>query len=50
MELKLESVFPGSEFLMEQINMWLIQTTTTQKFLRIYLKKKRHNRLNFVAA
>ena len=52
MELKSESglwekiiLNPGSEFLMEQINMWLIQTTTTQKFLQIYLKNKRHNRL-----
>ena len=35
---------PGSEFLMDQINSWLIRTTTTtQKFLHIYLKNKRHN-------
>ena len=26
-------------------NMWSIQITTTQKFLQIYLKNKRHNRL-----
>ena len=26
-------------------NMWLIQITTTQKFLQIYLKNKRHNRV-----
>ena len=39
MELKLESglwvkttLNPGSEFLMDQINAWLIRTTTTQKF------------------
>ena len=50
MELKLESglwvkttLNPGSEFLMGRINSWLIRTTTTQKFLHIYLKKKRHN-------
>ena len=43
MELKLESglrekiiLILGSEFLMEQINMWLIQITTTQKFLQIH--------------
>ena len=36
---------PGSAFLMDQINSWLIQTTTTQKFLQISLKNKRHNRL-----
>ena len=29
----------------EQINMWSIQITTTQKFLQIYLKNKRHNRV-----
>ena len=50
MELKSESglwvkiiLNPGSEILMDQINSWLIQTTTTQKFLQIYLKNKRHN-------
>ena len=32
---------PGSEFLMDQINLWLIRTT--QKFLSICLKNKRHN-------
>ena len=32
----------GSEFLMEQRNMWLIQTTTKQKFLQVYLKNKNH--------
>ena len=31
--------------LMDQINMWLVQITTTQKFLQIYLKNKRHNRV-----
>ena len=35
----------GSEYLIEQINMWLIQITTTQKLLQIYLKNKRHNRV-----
>ena len=52
MELKLESglwvktiLNPGSEFLMDQVNMWLIQTTTTQKFLQIHMKNKRHNRV-----
>ena len=52
MELKSESglwgkiiLSPGSEFLMDQINLWSIRTTTTQKFLQIYLKNKRHNRL-----
>ena len=52
MELKSESglwvktiFILGSEFLMDQINMWLIQITTTQKFLQIYLKNKRHNRV-----
>ena len=50
MELKSESglwvkiiLNLGSEFLMDQINSWLIQTTTTQKFLQVYLKNKRHN-------
>ena len=50
MELKSESglwvettLNPGSEFLIDQINSWLIQTSTTQKFLQIYLKNKRHN-------
>ena len=49
MELKSESglwvkiiLNPGSENLMGQINSWLIRTTTTQKFLQIYLKNKRH--------
>ena len=32
-------------FLMEQTNMWSVQIKTTQKFLRIYLKNKRHNRV-----
>ena len=36
---------PVSEFLMDQINSWLIRTTTTQKFLQIYLKNKRHLQL-----
>ena len=35
----------GSEFLMEQIKMWLTHITTTQKFLQIYVKNKRHNRV-----
>ena len=35
----------GSEILMDQFNMWLIQIKTTQKFLQIYLKNKRHNRM-----
>ena len=35
----------GSEYPMEQINMWSTQITTTQKFLQIYLKNKRHNRV-----
>ena len=30
---------------MDQINLWSIQTSTTLKFLQIYLKNKRHNRL-----
>ena len=30
---------------MDQTNLWLIQTTTTQQFLQIYLKNKRHNRV-----
>ena len=34
---------PGSEFLMDQINLWWIRTTTTQKFLKISLKNKRYN-------
>ena len=34
---------PGSEFLMDQMNLWLIPTTTTQKFLKICLKNKRYN-------
>ena len=45
MELKSESglrvktiLILGSECFMEQISMWLIQTTTAQKFLQIYLK------------
>ena len=49
-ELKLESglwvkttLNLGSEFLMDQINLWSIQTTTTQKFLKICLKNKHHN-------
>ena len=49
-ELKLESglwvkttLNPGSEFLMDHINLWSIQTTTTQKFLKICLKNKRYN-------
>ena len=57
MELKSESglwekiiLILGSEFLMDQINMWLIQITTTQKFLQIYLKNKRHNRVWRVVA
>ena len=33
----------GLEFLMDQINLWWIRTTTTQKFLKISLKNKRHN-------
>ena len=52
MELKSESglwvktiLILGSEFLTEQINTWLILITTTQKFLQIYLKNKRHNRV-----
>ena len=52
MELKSESglwvkiiLKLGLEFLMDQINSLLIQTTTTQKFLQIYVKNKRHNRL-----
>ena len=35
----------GSEFLMEQTIMWLIQITTTEKFLQIYLENKRHSRV-----
>ena len=35
----------GSDFLMDQINLWLIKITTTQKFLQFYLKNKRHNRV-----
>ena len=31
--------------LMDQTNLWLIQITTTQKLLQIFLKNKRHNRL-----
>ena len=34
---------PGLEFLMDQINLWWIRTTTTQKFLKISLKNKRYN-------
>ena len=34
---------PVSEFLMDQINLWWIRTTTTQKFLKISLKNKRYN-------
>ena len=52
MELKSESglwekiiLILGSEFLMDQTNLWLIQITTTQKSLTICLKNKRHNRL-----
>ena len=30
---------------MDQTNLWLIQITTTQKLLQIFLKNKRHNRL-----
>ena len=37
--------FLGQNFFMDQINSWLIQTTTTQKFLQIYLKNKRQNRV-----
>ena len=37
--------FLGQNFLMDQINMWLIQITTTQKFLQIYLKNECHNRV-----
>ena len=35
---------------MDQINIWLIQITTTEKFLQIYLKNKRHNRVKNFAA
>ena len=55
MELKLGSglwvktiLILGSEFLMDEINMWLIQITTTQKFLQIYLKNERHNRVFWI--
>ena len=34
---------PGWEFLVDQINLWWIRTTTTQKFLKISLKNKRYN-------
>ena len=44
-EIRIWSLSHGSEFLMDQINMWLIQITTTQKFLQIYQKNKRHNRM-----
>ena len=33
----------GSEFLMDQISLWWISTTTTQKFLKISSKKMRYN-------
>ena len=33
----------GLEFLMDQIYLWWIRTTTTQKFLNICLKNKRYN-------
>ena len=49
-ELRLEFGFwvkttlnPEIEFLMDQINLWWIRTTTTQKFLKISLKNKRYN-------
>ena len=52
MELKSESVSEkkrililGSEYLMEQINMWLIQITTIQKSLQIRMKIKRHKQV-----
>ena len=52
MESKLESglwvktiLILWSEFLMGQANLWLMQITTTQKFLQIYLKNKRRNRV-----
>ena len=52
MELKSESglwveiiLNPGSEILMDQQNLWRIQTSTTQKFLQTYLKNKGHNRM-----
>ena len=35
----------GSEYLMEQISTWSIQITTTQKFLQIHMKNKRHKRV-----
>ena len=35
-----QTLNPGTEFLMDQINSWLIRTTTTQKFMQIYLKNK----------
>ena len=49
-ELRLEfglwtetTLTPDLEILMDQTNSWLIQTTTTQKFLKISLKNKRYN-------
>ena len=33
----------GSEFLMDQINLWWIRITLTQQFLKICLKNKRYN-------
>ena len=57
MELKFESglrvktiLFLGSEYHMEQINMWSIQITTTQKLLLICLENKRHNRVKVFTA
>ena len=42
--LRVETILNlGSEFLMDQQNLWRIQTLTTQKFLQIYLKNKSHN-------
>ena len=50
MELKLEFgpraetiLTLGFEFLMDQINLWWIRTTTIQKFLKISLKNKRYS-------
>ena len=38
-----DKLTPGLEFLMDQINLRWIRTTTTQKFLKISLKNKRYN-------
>ena len=35
----------GSEYLMERSNTWSIQITTTQEFLQIHMKNKRHKRV-----